>query len=105
MEKGSPFACVMTNLKPEQRARTFELLDRLKAEKQEVAEIQNGFMFRYVTESGMLRDIAEFITYERLCCPFFDFELRVEREGGDTWLTLSGREGVKAFIREEFDLG
>ena len=94
----------MTSLMPEQRTRTFELLDRLKAEKQEVAEIGNGYSFRYGTESGMLRDIAEFITYERVCCPFFDFELRVEREGGDTWFTLTGREGVKAFIREEFGL-
>jgi len=94
----------MDTLTPEQRTRTFQLLDRLKAEKREIAELQNGFSFRYETESGMLRDIAEFITYERICCPFFDFEMRVEREGGDTWFTLTGREGIKAFIREEFEL-
>src|SRR5829696_2197106 len=102
MEKESPFACLMTSMTPEERSRTFELLDRLKGAKRDLAELQNGYSFRYETETSMLRDIAEFITYERICCPFFDFELRVEREGGDTWLTLTGREGVKAFIREEF---
>lgn len=38
------------------------------------------------------------------CCPFFDFDLIVEREGGSMWFRLTGREGVKAFIREEFSL-
>ena len=79
-------------------------MDKLKAEKREVAELGNGYSFRYETGPGILRDIAEFVTYERVCCPFFDFELRVEREGGHTWFTLTGREGVKAFIREEFGL-
>ena len=95
----------MTSLTPEQRARTFQLLDALKSKKQEVSEIEDGYSFRFPTDSGMLLDMVEFITYERVCCPFFDFHLRVEREGGETWLTLTGREGVKAFIREEFDLG
>jgi hypothetical protein len=45
--------------------------------------------------------LAEFISLEKLCCPFLSFVVDVEREGGPVWLRLTGREGVKAFIREE----
>lgn len=104
MKQESPFACIMTDLTPNQRTRTFELLDELKAKKQEVKELSDGYAFRYPMDWEMFRNTAEFVTYERLCCPFFDFDLIVEREGGDMWLKLTGREGVKEFIQEEFDL-
>jgi len=39
---------------------------------------------------------------ERLCCPFFDFNLRVSREHGEIWMKLSGRPGTKEFIRSDF---
>jgi hypothetical protein len=55
-------------------------------------------------EATTIQDLAEFITYERLCCPFFDLEIVVEREGGPAWLRLRGREGVKEFIRIEFGI-
>ena len=104
MKQESPFACVMTDLTPGEKARTFELLDELKTAKQEIRELSDGFAFRYPMLPELFRQIAEFITYEHRCCPFFDFNLSVEREGGDVWLTLTGRDGVKTFIREEFDL-
>lgn len=104
MNQESPFACVMANLTPEQRTRTFTLLDELKSKKTEVKELPNGYAFRYSMDADTFRNAAEFITYEHRCCPFFDFDLIVEREGGNMWLQLTGREGVKAFIREEFSL-
>jgi hypothetical protein len=39
---------------------------------------------------------------EGLCCPFFDIDMHVEREGGSLWLRLTGRGGVKQFIRADF---
>ncbi|MDQ3748973.1 MAG: MerR family DNA-binding protein [Acidobacteriota bacterium] len=47
-------------------------------------------------------DVAEFITYERLCCPFFNFEMAVE--GENLSLRLKGKEGVKEFIKMEFGI-
>jgi len=44
---------------------------------------------------------AEFVSLEKLCCPFLNFEITVEAENGSVWLKLTGREGVKAFVREE----
>lgn len=92
MKQESPFACVMTDLTPGEKALTFELLDKLKAAKREIPELSDGFAFRYAMSPELFRQIAEFITYEHRCCPFFDFNLTVEREGGDMWLKLTGRE-------------
>jgi hypothetical protein len=35
---------------------------------------------------------------------FFDLRLEQTREHGPLWLRLTGRDGVKQFIREEFGL-
>ena len=51
--------------------------------------------------SSMLLKLADFIAKERLCCPFFGFALQLEPEGGELWLSLTGREGVKPFIQAE----
>lgn len=100
--KESPFACNMAALTKKQRTRIWVLLKELQAKKQEVRELPDGFAFRFPMDSDTLSKTAEYVTYERLCCPFFDFEIRVEREGGALWLHLKGREGVKEFIRMEF---
>jgi hypothetical protein len=100
----SPFACDMSALNTEERRRILFLLEQLKTRKQEVKELPDGYAFRYQMTSDMFREAAEFITYERLCCPFFEFELAAERENGAMWLRLKGRDGAKDFIRAEFSL-
>jgi uncharacterized Fe-S cluster-containing protein len=103
-ENDTPFACDMSALNGEQRKRVLDLLEELKAKRQEIKEFPDGYAFRYEIASDTIRDAAEFITYERLCCPFFEFGLIVERENGAMWLQLKGREGVKDFIKIEFGL-
>lgn len=100
--KESPFTCDMTALDATQRQRWDILLRQLSEKQQELRELPDGYALRFTAESEMVRDVAEFLTYERLCCPFFDLELAVEREGGPLWLRIRGREGVKDFIRSEF---
>ena len=104
MSKESPIACVMAALDEEQRRRRKELEERLGASVEEVRELADGYALRLPSGSRMVTDVAEFVTYERLCCPFLDFEINVEREGGPLWLRLKGREGVKEFVRHEFGL-
>lgn len=105
MSKESPIACVMAALTDEQKGRRKELEERLGAVIEEVRELPDGYEIRLPTASQVVRDVAEFVTYERLCCPFLDFELKVEREGGPVRLRLRGREGVKEFVRLEFGFG
>jgi hypothetical protein len=63
-----------------------------------IRERPDGYAFRLPTETGTIRTAATFIARERLCCPFFDFTLTVERDQGPVWLTLTGRDGVKAYV-------
>lgn len=100
----SPFACNVAGLTSEQRQRYRVLIEKLESTKGEVRELADGYAIQFSIEPTTIRDLAEFITYERLCCPFFDLEIAAEREGGPVWLRLRGREGVKEFIRTEFGI-
>lgn len=100
----SPVACNMAALSDEQRKRILVLLKQFRAAAQEVRELPDGYGLRLPAESATVRDVAEYITLERLCCPFFGFEMDVEREGGTVWLRLTGRQGVKEFTKLELGL-
>lgn len=100
----SPFACNMNALNAAQRKRQQTLLLRLGQLRQEVRELSDGYGMRFPAEATVMQELAEFMANERLCCPFFDFELKLARENGPLWLNLTGRVGVKEFIRAEFGL-
>ncbi len=101
VESVSPFACVMEAIEPSKRQQHIATAKHLFGSVQEVRELPNGYAFQLPTESELMLKAAEFIALERLCCPFFGFALQVEPEGGAVWLYLTGREGVKPFIRAE----
>lgn len=100
----SPFACNVAGISAERRPRYMALAKKLISSKQEVRELADGYEFRFPADEATIREVAEFISYERQCCPFFDLELAIEREGGPAWLRFKGREGVKEFIRIEFGI-
>jgi hypothetical protein len=97
----SPLACDFTAMTAGQRERRQTLAQHLHTAIQEVRELPDGYAFRFPAEPALCLTVAEFMTLERLCCPFFTFELELEREGGPLWLRLTGREGVKQFLRAE----
>jgi arsenate reductase len=97
----SPIACDMTAIAPEQRQAHLDTSRDLFSQIEEVREILNGYEFRFASGSSLLVKLAEFISLEKLCCPFLGFVIEVEPEGGPVWLRLTGRDGVKKFIREE----
>jgi hypothetical protein len=76
----------------------------LKDARQELQELADGYAFSFKAESQLIKDAAEFIVYERLCCPFFDFELFVENAGDSLWLRLRGQDGIKQLIRSKFNI-
>ncbi|CAN5147896.1 hypothetical protein BH20ACI1_BH20ACI1_22410 [soil metagenome] len=103
-ENEPPFACNLKAMNAEQRQRYDLLSKQLKSKTQEIKELPNGYAFRLPSETATVKDAAEWITYERLCCPFFDFGLEIERNDGAIWLQIMGREGVKPFIKSEFGI-
>lgn len=68
---------------------------------QEVQELSNGYAVCYPRESTMIIKFAEFISLERLCCPFLNFELHVE-SNHPVRLHLTGPKGVKEFLKQTF---
>jgi len=99
----SPFACNLAALTPQARKRHFdELSPALRARKKSIRELRDGFEFEFPHDTATFKLVSEWVDGERLCCPFFDVDMRFDREGGSLWLRLTGREGVKQFIRADF---
>lgn len=99
----SPIACDMSVLSPNERqthlATSHELFSNLQA----IKELPDGYEFQVGNDPHAITKLAEFVRLEKLCCPFLNFAIGVEAEGGPTTLRLTGREGVKAFVREEIN--
>jgi hypothetical protein len=102
--KESPFVCNMLALDAEGRRRHSAVTKKMKAAVKEMKELPDGYAFRFPAEQSTILLTAEFIARERLCCPFFTFELAAEQEDGPLWLRLRGRDGVKDFIKAEFGI-
>jgi hypothetical protein len=94
-------ACDMTALNAAQRERQQALMKSFHALIQETQETDDGYAFRLAADTETILFAAEFITIERLCCPFFNFALEVGPPDAPLWLKISGREGVKEFIKME----
>lgn len=99
IEKERPFACVMEAIEPGERPRHAAAAKGLFGSVKEVRELPDGYAFRLPAGADSIMRAAEFISLESLCCPFFCFTLEVGPERGAVWLRLTGRGGVKEFIR------
>jgi hypothetical protein len=75
--------------------------ERIFASVQEVQELPTGYALRLPNETDLLQMVVAFISYERLCCPFFRFALEIEPEQGPVWLKLTGDVDVKPFLASE----
>ena len=95
-------ACNLKAIPADQREHHEALALGIFAAVQEMQALLNGYAFRLPTTSVTVRQVAEYIANERLCCPFFNFALDIEPNEGPFWLRLTGGEGIKEFIKAEF---
>ena len=96
-----PLACDTTAIDAVQRKRHNAVMQRLQAAVQHVRDLPDGYALQFPAEVDMFSLAAEFIALERLCCPFLTFALEVEGNSEHLWLRMTGRAGVKAFLRGE----
>src|SRR5437667_4427838 len=102
ISQASPFACDRSALTPADRKRHFdELGPALRGMVKNIRELRDGYEFQFPADPATFRLVAEWAAGEYLCCPFFDIDLRQEREKGAFWMRLSGRSGVKQFIEAD----
>lgn len=97
----TPLICDMNVFTPAERENHIQNTLQLYQTLQAVHEVENGydFIFPHVTE---LPKLAEFISNEKLCCPFLEFMLHIAPNEKPISLTLTGPEGTPEFLREEF---
>jgi hypothetical protein len=100
--EGASFCCDIKAMNKVERERYEVLRERLESAIEETKELESGYAFRLRSGTVPLIDIAEWVEKEHKCCPFFDFEIAVNRDDAPVWLTLRGAEGVKPFMRMEF---
>jgi len=100
-EQVSPFVCDMNAMETALREQHMATAMHVFKAVQTIQELPNGYAFRLPNETTLLLETADFIALERLCCPFFGFRIEIEPEGGPVWLRLTGRDGVKPFIKAE----
>lgn len=96
------FACCLDAFDAEQLPRYMAIRQQIVAAHEVREELPDGYRWRFPAEPSLLLTLAEFISLERLCCPFFAFDLELEADGGPLWLRLTGREGVKDFLQAAF---
>jgi len=97
----STISCDLSALSEDERRFQEHVVARMRDEHLDVAELADGFAVRCPAGRTMIEDLARFITLERLCCPFFTFELRLMSES-ELWLGLRGTPEVKAYLRESW---
>jgi hypothetical protein len=95
-----PIACRPHALDKAQRKRQQELLDLMHRSARGHAELSDGYGFRLAPEPALFRSAAEWISLERLCCPFVRFALEWQTDDA-VWVRLTGGPGVKEAIAAE----
>lgn len=95
-------ACNIKAINAVQRPRYDDLVSRLRVAIRNRKELPDGYEYLLDSNTITLPEVSEWITMERLCCPFLNFQL--EPAGGASRLTLRGPDGAKAILLEEFPL-
>jgi hypothetical protein len=101
-KKSVVFACDMKAMTPAQRKKHSEVLSpALKSAKLNTSELSDGYAFQFPSDAKTFATVSEWIGNERLCCPFFEFDIHVGDNSAPMVLRITGPEGVKQFIKAE----
>lgn len=95
-------ACKLTTHEMQQRKAT--VISSLTKQILEKKELNNGYAYRFKGTDEIVDQLSEFIKTERLCCDFFDFELKIAGDASFVWLSITGPKGTKDFITSELNL-
>lgn len=97
--KRANLTCKLSSPELQQRKKT--VISQLKSRVRERKEGNNEVLYKFESTEADIQLVINFIQTERLCCDFFGFKMEIEPHSDFLWLTLSGPEGVKEFIKEE----
>ena len=94
------FVCLVDAIPRAERSAHFALLAYLfRQAVQETQSLPDGHAFRFSPET--YDKVAQFVSRERLCCPFLTFEITVSAADDAVWLRMTGPDGVREFLAAE----
>jgi hypothetical protein len=102
MNSNAPLVCNMGVFTPTQRESHIQKTTELIRAVQNVHKVENGYELTFPNETEFISRIAEFISNERLCCPFLNFTLNIVSNREPVSLSLTGPLGTQEFLRAEF---
>jgi hypothetical protein len=99
--KSKEIVCKLTS--PEMQKRKATVLASLKNKILDKQDTSNGYKYKFENTDDVIDELVVFIKTERQCCDFFTFSLLIS-DDGFAWLSITGPDGVKEFIKMEMDL-
>lgn len=103
MSATPPIACNLAAIPEAERQRYFALRAEVLAAADPIEETADGYGLHLATARVSLPALAEWIAFERLCCPFLRFRLTLEGDA-PVRLELGGEPGVKELLRHELGM-
>jgi uncharacterized Fe-S cluster-containing protein len=98
--KNAPIACALNDR--EFRERRKIVLQKIGSAIISTKELKNGFAYLFPFNDNLLTELADFVRFERSCCPFLKFKIIIESNNGDIWLEMTGARGTKDFLSTLF---
>jgi hypothetical protein len=92
----------MSVFTPAERELHVQTIRELFQSLQAIRNAADGYEFNFPSSSEIITSMAEFISKERLCCPFLEFAVKVPPGNEPITLLLTGPEGTQEFLRAEF---
>ena len=103
---GQPsFYCDLSQMTKAERKRYDKLIAKMNFKQREFVEIPDGYAIHLPKGTVTLVELADFLTLEDKCCPFFAFNIEVEPAQASATLKIRGPEGIKKFIKTVFSEG
>lgn len=98
----TPLACRPDAMTAKERQRYSTVRRELSGSILDTKELPDGYAMSHPADAATISLIAEFITLERLCCPFFRFALELTGAEDTVWLKLTGDKAAKRVLDAEF---
>jgi hypothetical protein len=95
-------ACNLRAIDDAVRPRYNQLVRHIRSAMRDRREIPDGYVFTLDHKAVALAEAAEWISMERLCCPFLTLQLSASGTHSHWLLTLSGPAGIKPLLDAEF---
>ena len=89
-------ACKLTG--PEFQKRIKELQERVFSSAKSYEKLEEGYLFHFDDEGDFLITLIDYMLAEQVCCPFFDFDLKIRSNNGGISWKISGPPDAKKLI-------